>query len=218
MELDGSDNSYWLGDTELMLDEIEEFLTGVRGGAEPNWPMLCCSATSSRPLSASLSSVSAAGTTSSTGMTRRYGGNGLSSLADKSLVRAEEDEAEPRFGMLQVMREFALEKLEAGSEAEAMRRRHAEQVMALAERAGPELVGFEMRDWNRRLRRDEENLRSALRWAIDAGEPDIGLRTASAIWRYWHYWGVLREGRDWLEALLEQTGARTSPASQGQGA
>ena len=143
--------------------------------------------------------------------------DGLSSLADKSLVRAEADEAEPRFGMLQVIREFALEKLEAGSEAEAIHRRHAEQVMALAERAGPELIGFEMRDWNRRLRRDEENLRSALRWAIDAGEPDIGLRTASAIWRYWHYWGVLREGRDWLEALLEQRGAEPAPASQGQG-
>ena len=105
--------------------------------------------------------------------------DGLSSLADKSLVRAEEDEAEPRFGMLQVIREFALEKLEAGGEAEAMRRRHAEHVMALAERAGPELVGFDMRDWNRRLRRDEENLRSALRWALEAGR--AGDRAAHSV-------------------------------------
>lgn len=143
--------------------------------------------------------------------------DGLSSLADKSLVRAEEDEAEPRFGMLQVIREFALEKLEAGGEAEVIRRRHAENVMALAERAGPELVGFQMRDWNRRLRRNEDNLRSALRWALEAGEPVIGLRTASAIWRYWHYWGVLREGRDWLVALLEHPGASAQTASRAKG-
>jgi tetratricopeptide (TPR) repeat protein len=76
--------------------------------------------------------------------------------------------------------------------------------MALAEQAGPHLVGFDMRAWHRRLRRDEENLRSALRWSIEAGEPEIGLRTASSIWRYWHYWGVMREGRDLLEELLDQ--------------
>lgn len=142
---------------------------------------------------------------------------GLSSLADKSLVRAEEDAAEPRFGMLQVIREFALEKLDAGGEADAIRRRHAEHVMAFAERAGPELVRFDMRDWNRRLRRDEENLRSALRWALEATEPDIGLRTASAIWRHWHYWGVPREGRDWLQALLEQPGASPELATKAKG-
>jgi predicted ATPase/class 3 adenylate cyclase len=142
---------------------------------------------------------------------------GLSSLADKSLVRVVEDEAEPRLDMLQVLREFALEKLEARGEAQAIRRRHAEHVMAFAERVGPELVGFEMRDWNLRLRRDGENLRSALRWALDTGELDIGLRTASAIWRYWHYWGVPREGRDWVQALLDKPGAPPELASRAKG-
>jgi predicted ATPase len=143
--------------------------------------------------------------------------DGLSSLADKSLVRAEEEGAEPRFGMLQVIHEFALERL-AASDADAIRRRHAEHVMAFAERAGPELVRFDMREWNTRLRRDEENLRAALRWALEAGEPDIGLRTASAIWRYWHYWGVTREGVDWLQALLEQSGAAPESTAKGLGA
>jgi tetratricopeptide (TPR) repeat protein len=119
--------------------------------------------------------------------------------------------------MLQVIREFALDKLLAGSDAEAIRRRHAEHVMAFAERAGPELVGFEMRDWNHRLRRDGENLRSALRWALEKGELDIGLRTASAIWRFWHYWGVPREGRDWVQALLHKPGARPEIASRAKG-
>jgi predicted ATPase/class 3 adenylate cyclase len=133
--------------------------------------------------------------------------DGLSSLADKSLVHAREDASDPRFAMLQVIREFALEKLESSGAAESIRRRHAEHMMAVAERAGPELVGFDMRDWNRRLRLDEENLRGALRWALDTGELDIGLRTASAIWRYWHYWGVPREGRDWVQELLDKPGA-----------
>jgi len=128
--------------------------------------------------------------------------DGLSSLADKSLVHPGEEDVEPRFEMLQVIREFALEQLDTRGEAAALRRRHAEEVMAFAERAGPELVRFEMKAWNRRLRLEEENLRAALRWAVEASEPDIGLRIASAIWRYWHYWGTPREGRDWLEALL----------------
>jgi predicted ATPase/class 3 adenylate cyclase len=143
--------------------------------------------------------------------------DGLASLADKSLVRADEDAAEPRFSMLQVIREFALDKLAAGPDADAVRRRHAEYVMAFAERAGPGLITFDMKDWNGRLRRDEENLRAALRWALEAGEPDIGLRTASAIWRYWHYWGVPREGRDWLQKLLEHPAASSATAIRAKG-
>jgi len=143
--------------------------------------------------------------------------DGLSSLANKSLVRAEQDEGEPRFGMLQVIRDFAIEKLDAGGDELAIRRRHAEGVMALAERAGPELVSFEMRAWNNRLRRDSENLRSALRWALETGETEIGLRTASAIWRYWHYWGIPREGREWLEALIEQSGPSVESVTRARG-
>ena len=143
--------------------------------------------------------------------------DGLSSLADKSLVKAQEEDAEPRFGMLQTIREFAFERLEERTEADAIRRRHAEFMMEFAERAGPELVGFEMRHWYGRLRREEENLRSALRWALELGEPDIGLRTAAATWRYWHYWGVLREGRDWLTALLELDVSALAAATEANG-
>jgi non-specific serine/threonine protein kinase len=119
--------------------------------------------------------------------------------------------------MLQVIREFAIAKLHTRNDAESVRRRHAEYVMDFAERAGPQLVSFELRDWNRRLRRDEENLRAALRWAIEAGEPEIGLRTASAIWRYWHYWGVLGEGRDWVQKLLEHPAASARTATRAKG-
>ena len=128
---------------------------------------------------------------------------GLASLADKSLLHAEEADGEPRFTMLQVIREFAAEKLDAAPEAELIRHRHAGWMLDLAERAEPRLLSFEGRAWNHRLRREEQNLRAAFRWALETGEADIGLRTAAPIWRFWHYWGTLREGQRWLEALLE---------------
>jgi tetratricopeptide (TPR) repeat protein len=56
-----------------------------------------------------------------------------------------------------------------------------------------------------------------LRWALDVGEPEIGLRTASAIWRYWHYWGIPREGRDWLQKLLERPAASSATATRAKG-
>ena len=138
--------------------------------------------------------------------------DGLSSLADKSLVRpmttnVAEGVDETRFGMLQVIREFAAEKLDAEPNAETIRRRHAEWVLELAESAQPELRRTDLRRWQHRLRREEENLRTALRWALDRQEAEIGLRTASAVWDFWHYWAEIREGITWLESLLELPGA-----------
>jgi tetratricopeptide (TPR) repeat protein len=143
--------------------------------------------------------------------------DGLSSLSDQSLVRAQDDEDEPRFTMLQVIREFAAEKLESRGEADAVRRRHAEHMFAFAVRAGPELTRSDLRDWNHRLRRDEENLRSAYRWALEAPGRESGLRAAAAMWRYWHYWGAPREGRDWVGALLEAQRASASDESTAMG-
>ncbi len=138
--------------------------------------------------------------------------DGLASLTDKSLLHAEEAEDESRFVMLQVIREFAAEKLDEGPDGEAVRRRHAEWLLELAERSEPKLVSFEAQEWHHRLRREEENLRAVFRWALDAGEAEIGLRTAGAIWRFWHYWNALREGRRWLESLLQLPGAAARTA------
>jgi predicted ATPase len=133
---------------------------------------------------------------------------GLSSLVDKSLVRrvatdGGDDGDEPRFTMLQVIREFAADKLDVEADAEEVRRRHAEWVLALAERAQPELRRADLRRWQHRLRTEEENLRSALRFAVERGEADLGLRIAWAVWDFWHYWAEVREGIGWLERLLE---------------
>ncbi len=129
--------------------------------------------------------------------------DGLSSLADNSLIRAvATDDGEARFGMLQVIREVAIEKLDLGPDAADVRRRHAAHMLALAEVAEPELRSSTLRTWQHRLRREQENLRAAFRWAIEGGDVDVGLRTAGAIWDYWHYWAELREGARWLATML----------------
>ena len=82
---------------------------------------------------------------------------------------------------------------------------------ALAEAAGPELRSADLRRWQERLRLERENVRSALRWAVDGGDAVVGLRTAGAIWDYWHYWAELREGVRWLDALLASPSAGSAP-------
>ena len=134
--------------------------------------------------------------------------DGLASLADKSLVRpVSGGDGASRFEMLQVIREFATEQLESGTDGAAVRRRHALHFLALAEAAAPELVHADLRRWQDRLRREEDNLRAALRWAVDEEETDIGLRLAGALWRFWHYWGELREGATWLDTVMALPGA-----------
>jgi predicted ATPase/class 3 adenylate cyclase len=129
--------------------------------------------------------------------------DGLGSLADKSLIRpVSGGDGEARFAMLQVINEFADERLDGEPDAGELHRRHAQHFHALAEKAEPELRRSDLRRWQYRLRRDEGNLRAALRWAIEGGDVAVGLRSAGALWDYWHYWAALREGRSWLESLL----------------
>jgi predicted ATPase/DNA-binding XRE family transcriptional regulator len=127
----------------------------------------------------------------------------LGSLVEQSLLRPEAGpEDEPRFGMLETIREYAGAQLEAGGEAEEIRHRHATYYLSWAEAAAPELTGPEQVVWLERLERDRDNLRAALAWARERGEAETGLRLAAALWRYWAARGYLREGRAWLEGLL----------------
>jgi predicted ATPase/transcriptional regulator with XRE-family HTH domain len=128
---------------------------------------------------------------------------GLRSLVEQSLLRPEAGpEDEPRFGMLETIREYAGAQLEASGEAEETRHRHAIYYLSRAEAAAPELTGPEQVVWLERLERDLDNLRAALGWAQERGEAETGLRLAAATWRYWAARGHLREGRAWLEGLL----------------
>ena len=128
--------------------------------------------------------------------------DGLWSLVDQSLAQLREEGDEPRFGMLHVIREYAMERLEASGEAEALRRAHAAAMLALVERAEPELTGPDAGAWLDRLEREHNNLRAALGWAQERREVETGLRLVAAVFRFWMVRGRLREGQAWAERLL----------------
>jgi predicted ATPase/transcriptional regulator with XRE-family HTH domain len=130
--------------------------------------------------------------------------DGLAALVDQSLVQQREEGGEPRFGMLHVIREYALERLEASGEAEALRRAHAASMLTLVERAEPELVGPDAGTWLGRLEHDHDNLRAALGWARERSEVETGLRLVAAVFRFWMVRGHLHEGRAWVAGLLIQ--------------
>ncbi len=138
----------------------------------------------------------------------------LAALVDKSLLRREEGPGgEARVGLLETIREYGREQLATSGEQAATERSHAAYYLALAEEAEPALTGAEQVTWLARLEREHDNLRSALRWALESGEVEGGLRLAGTLWRFWVMRGYLREGRRWLETLLNRD-ADVAPASR----
>jgi predicted ATPase/transcriptional regulator with XRE-family HTH domain len=134
---------------------------------------------------------------------------GLSALVEAHLLRMDEDpDGTPRFRQLLTIRAYALDCLEAGGEAEPIRRRLAAYYLRLAEAASPQLIGPEQRVWLDRLDRELDNLRAALAWARTAGEGEWGLRLAVALATFWAERGHAQEGRALSEALLQRQGER----------
>jgi predicted ATPase/class 3 adenylate cyclase len=132
---------------------------------------------------------------------------GLSSLLDKSLLRQEEMvEEEPRFVMLETIREYARERLKLSGEAEEIRRLHAEYFLALAEQGASEQQGPEEAAWLERLDLEHDNMRAALSWMLESEEAEPGLRLSGALWQFWDMRGYYGEGRRWLEEALAKDG------------
>jgi predicted ATPase/DNA-binding SARP family transcriptional activator len=128
----------------------------------------------------------------------------IESLLRNNLVRTERMAGgEPRFGMLETIHEYALDRLGVVADGSRVRRLHAAHYLALAEQAHRALLGPAQRSWLERLDADRGNVRAALAWAVETGAVDLGLRSASALWRYWQLRGAMREGREVLERLLE---------------
>ena len=121
-------------------------------------------------------------------------------LLDQSLVRLDEEPAEPRFAMLETIREYAAEMLATGDDGETIPRRHAAAFRGLAQEAAPHLRGADQRHWLDRLEGDLDNLRAALDWSAEH-EPDIAVDLAFALWRFWQQRGYLNEARARLEAM-----------------
>jgi predicted ATPase/DNA-binding CsgD family transcriptional regulator len=128
----------------------------------------------------------------------------LTALVNKSLLKQEEQESgEPRFLMLETIREFARERLDESGEAAQIESEHAAYFVALTEEAEPKLVGAEQATWLDRLERDHDNLRAVLQRAHDARDGATGLRLGGALWRFWYMRGYITEGRKWLSGALE---------------
>ena len=104
--------------------------------------------------------------------------------------------------MLETIREYALERLAARGDGDAIRRRHADYYVALSEEAEPGLLGPQQREWLERLDAERDNIRAALTWAVDTGEADIGLRIGAALWRYSQLRSLQQEVRERLQELL----------------
>jgi tetratricopeptide (TPR) repeat protein len=128
---------------------------------------------------------------------------GLIALLDTSLLQLEEQDAEPRYRMLETVREFALERLEASGEESATRVRHARYFLDLAERTTAVIVKTPTPALLDVIERDHDNLRTALTWSRDTGDHDMLLRLAGALAFFWYYRGYLNEGQRWLGQALE---------------
>jgi len=134
--------------------------------------------------------------------------DGVASLVEKSLLRQEEGRAgEPRFFMLETIREYALDRLERSREGELLRQRHAHYFVALAEEAEPEILGADQIVWLERLETERDNFRAALGWSLERGDTELGLRLIGSLRRAWVARGYLSETRKWLEVAFEQDAA-----------
>src|SRR5262249_7742547 len=130
----------------------------------------------------------------------------LTRLVDQSLVLAEEQGGEVRYRLLESLRQYAEEKLREAGEEDAVRRRHRDWYVALAERAGPGLHGPALGAWLDRLEAEHANLRAALDWTEREGEGEIGLRAAWALAGFSMMRGYVREGHDRMVRLLASAG------------
>jgi predicted ATPase/DNA-binding CsgD family transcriptional regulator len=125
----------------------------------------------------------------------------LARLIDQSLVQAEAATQELRYRLLELLRQYASEKLAEAGEEEAVRRRHAEHFAALAEASYAENARGSQPDWGHRLAEAGPNSRAALDWSLRAA-PDLALRIAAGLSWFWHTRSNLAEGRRWLERAL----------------
>ena len=136
---------------------------------------------------------------------------GLGSLLDKSLLCPPDATApDPRFDMLETIREYGRERLTTTHEVATSRDAHAAYFLALAERADAELRGSNQAAWLDRLEAEHDNLRAALGWTVEQQDGDTALRLGDALYRFWTLRGHLREGHDWLEQALTQGDERAT--------
>jgi excisionase family DNA binding protein len=136
----------------------------------------------------------------------------LAGLIDKSLLhQTDTATAEPRYAMLETVREFGLEELVQHGELATVQAAHSAHYLALAEVAAGSAGGAGGGEWLHRLAADESNLRAALDWLEQTEQTDATLRMTSALWHYWYRHGDLAEGRNRLEQALAAAPSDIAP-------
>jgi len=143
--------------------------------------------------------------------------DGMTSMVDKSLLQqVEQANGESRFAMLETIREYAREKLEASGEEALTKRAHAAYCLVLAEEVGAEQTGGEASEWVEQFTLEHDNFRAALEWLTDTGDAEWGLRLGAALFRFWEAREYLAEGSDSLGKLLKMKSAAAPTKSRGR--
>jgi predicted ATPase/class 3 adenylate cyclase len=127
----------------------------------------------------------------------------LASLVDKSLIRqADTPSGEPRFSMLNTIREYAAERLAEEGDAPAAQGRHADWFLAMVDSEAGHLMDADKGRHLDLLEQEHDNLRAAIAWATDNGRTETALRLGAGLWRFWQMRGYLSEGRERLDRAL----------------
>jgi predicted ATPase len=135
----------------------------------------------------------------------------LTHLVNKSLVFFEERNGQPRYRMLETVRQYSQDRLLESGESEIVRRRHRDCYVELAEWMEPELWSSVQEIWLDQLEAEHDNLRVALAWSLADREAEPAVRLAGALWWFWYVRGYWSEGRAWLrDALNKEAGASIS--------
>ncbi len=140
---------------------------------------------------------------------------GMASLVDESLLRQGEGASdEPRFWMLQTIREYGLERLTESGEAAAIQRGHAGFFLTMADRADSKIRSGQRDAGLRQLETEHDNLRAALAWSQTAEDKEIGVQLAGSLAWFWYLGGHWTEGRGWLEGALARAGTGAPAAAR----
>lgn len=132
----------------------------------------------------------------------------LTSLLDKSLLVYKEEAGKARYHLLETVRQYGQDWLTQTGERDAVRARHRDYFLQLAEQAEPELEGANQAEWLQRLETEHENFQAALEGGILAGDARTCLRLCGALSPFWWTRGYLSEGRQWCARTLDMAGSQ----------
>lgn len=132
----------------------------------------------------------------------------LKSLLEKNLLRQNREDGTARFTMLEMVREYAFRQLEESAEARTIREQHARYYLRLAQEAEPHLRGTQQVAWLDRLEIEHDNMRAALRWALEMDAAEIGLHLVGVLRWFWTQHSHFTEALQWAKAVLSMPSAR----------